>query len=145
MAMTLSVVLTRTLLGLGDLEINDHTNYYVAELGDLSVTWRRLTTSSPYVDGEVTTQRSRQNTTRQIVVEVLGADWGDAQANARALMDALGQDEFEMTITQNTEVTTFLCEASDFTWRQTKERWHANRGQVAFSLLAKPVPIAGLI
>jgi|LauGreDrversion4_2_1035121.scaffolds.fasta_scaffold436237_2 hypothetical protein len=143
--MDLSVTLSRTLLSLADLEINDHENYYIAELGDLSVAWRRVVTSSPYVDGEITTQRSRQNTNRQVTVEVLGTDWGNAQANARALIDALSQDEFEMTITQDTEVTTYLCEASDYVWKQAKERWHSTRGQLTFGLLSKPMPISGLI
>lgn len=145
MAMSLSVTLSRTLLGLGVLEINDHINYYVADLGDHAVSWRRITTSSPWVDGDVTVQRVRQNVTRQVNVEVLGADWGVTQVNARALIDALSQDEFEMTITQDTEVTTYLCEASDYVWRQAKERWHAKRGQMAFSLLTKPIPAAGVI
>lgn len=107
--MDLSVSLTRDLLGMpgSPLEINDHTNYYVSELGDNQVTWRRQTTSSPWVDGTVTTNRSKENITRSLSIEVLGDDWPGATANAKALIDTISQDNFIMTLNRTGGLVTY--------------------------------------
>jgi len=147
--MELSITLSRTLLGLPDLEINDHENYYVSELGDQSVTWRRQQASSPWVDGTVTTQRTKENVTRSISVEVLGSLWPYTIENAKALIDAVSQDSFILTIhfapmvTPVEDAVSYLCEASDYNWVQTKERWHAQRGILNINLIHKPNPLTG--
>ena len=98
--MELSVSLSRDLLDDTALEINDHFNFYVAEMGDSQISWRRQTTSSPWVDGTVTTHRSKENVTRSISIEVLGETWADATYNAKTLIDAISQDHFTMTVSQ---------------------------------------------
>jgi hypothetical protein len=96
--MDLSVSLSRTLLSLPDLDINDHTNYYIARIGDSQVNWRRQTVSSPWIDGTVTTHRSKENITRSMSVEVLGDTWQETKSNAKALIDAISQDNFVLTM-----------------------------------------------
>ena len=143
--MDLSILLSRDLLGLPEspLSINDHVNYYVSELGDSQVSWRRQTTSSPWVDGTVTTHRSKENITRNLSVEVLGATMADAASNAKTLIDAISQDYFDISIGIDDALTIYRCEASDYSWVQAKERWHASRGVLTISLIHKPNPQLG--
>ena len=143
--MDLSVTFSRTLLGLGDLEINDHIKYYVAEFGDQAITWRRQQVSSPWIDGTVTTQRSKENVTRSMSIEVLGDDWADTLSNAKDLIDAVSQDTFVLTSDMNSEIVSYICEASDYSWAQSKERWHAYRGILTVSLIHKPNPTTGIL
>lgn len=143
--MELSVTLSRDLLDDTALEINDHVNYYVAEMGDNQTSWRRQTTSSPWIDGTVTTQRSKENITRSMSVEVLGENWADTLNNAGNLIAAVSQDNFTLTINMYSTVVSYICEASDYSWTQSKERWHSNRGILTVSLIHKPNPISGII
>ncbi len=143
--MDLSVTFSRTLLGLGDLEINDHIKYYVAEFGDQSITWRRQQVSSPWVDGTVTSQRSKENVTRSMTIEVLGDNWADTLSNAKDLIDAVSQDTFVLTSDMNSEIVSYICEASDYSWAQSKERWHSYRGILTVSLIHKPNPTTGVL
>lgn len=143
--MDLSVTLSRDLLGDTALEINDHVNYYVAEMGDNQTSWRRQTTSSPWIDGTVTTQRSKENITRSMSIEVLGTNWADTLNNAGNLIAAVSQDNFTLTIDMYSTAVSYICEASDYSWTQSKERWHSNRGILTVSLIHKPNPISGII
>jgi hypothetical protein len=143
--MDLSVKLSRSLLSLADLEINDHLDYYVSDLGDTQVTWNKQTVRSPYVDGEITVQRSKQNVTRNMKVEVLGTNLADARANAKVLAQAVSQDTFTLTVDFGSDPTVYLCEASDYSWVESKERFHAGRGILAVTLIHKPTPVSGAI
>ena len=143
--MDLSVTLSRDLLDDTALEINDHVNYYVAEMGDNQTSWRRQTTSSPWIDGTVTTQRSKENITRSMSIEVLGTNWADTLNNAGNLIAAVSQDNFTLTIDMYSTAVSYICEASDYSWTQSKERWHSNRGILTVSLIHKPNPISGII
>lgn len=143
--MDLSVLITRTLLGLDPLEVNDHINYYVATSGDIQIQWNKQTVRSPWVDGEITVQRSRGNVNRQLEIEVLGSDWQNCLANAQALATALSQDSFTMSWEWDGEVVEYLCEASEYSWKATKERWHAGRGIMTTNLIHKPTPTAGVL
>ena len=143
--MDLSVTLSRDLLDDTALEINDHVNYYVAEMGDNQTSWRRQTTSSPWIDGTVTTQRSKENITRSMSIEVLGENWADTLNNAGNLIAAVSQDNFTLTIDMYSTIVSYICEASDYSWVQSKERWHANRGVLTVNLIHKPNPTSGII
>ena len=71
--LTLIALVSRDLLGLGALNINDHENYRVAPgfLGG-QVTWVRSTAASPYMDDEVTAE-NRQAVVVAVQPDVLGA------------------------------------------------------------------------
>jgi hypothetical protein len=147
--LTLIALVSRDLLGLGALNINDHENYRVAPgfLGG-QVTWVRSTAASPYMDDEVTVHRRRGKVTEPVVVEVLSGDAGTStkmQSNVNALVQAFSQDNFTLDVTVNGQKHTYSCEAADFQIAWTGPRLVAKQLQVAFQMPRAPVPIVGVV
>jgi hypothetical protein len=144
--LAMSVTLSRTLLGLGDLEINDHLNYAVGpQLLGGTVAWNRQKATSPFLDGEVTTQRSRQNVTEQVAVEVYAGDAAELKANTAALITAFCQDSFVLTVTLEGTFYVYQCEAADVTIAWVGARMMAHQGQVTFAVPRQPVPLLGAV
>ncbi len=143
--MIMSVKVTRTLLGKGDLELNDHYRYIVASISPGDSKWRRKTTSSPYLDGAVTTQRARDNSEMQILVDILSqyqAEMGSLKAD---LVEAFEQDSYTLTVVIDGYTTSWLCETADYRNDLQKERLHGGRQQIAFMVPRKPVATAGIL
>ena len=153
---SLSVILTRTLLGLSDLQINDNNLYRIAG-GDQflsgAVTWERESTKSPYVEGEFTTNRRRSSIQERIAVEVFRGDStgisGNAkfalEANVQKLIDAFTQDAFVMNIVVNKNTSWqqewhWACEAADYAVQFTGPRFVAQQAQAVFTVIRNPVP-----
>lgn len=142
----LSIVVSRTLLGLSPLEIAFGPVYYVApgSFGS-AVAWNRQQATSPWLDGAVTTQRSRQMVTEQLVVEVKGSTYATVRTAMTALIEALIQDNFTVTITVEGSETVWNCEAADYAEKWETARMVGHQGQVTCSLPRQPVPLAGVI
>lgn len=142
----LSVQLSRAALGLAPLEINDHVSYYVGpQLLGGQVQWTRQQASSPYLDGAVTTSRARQMVTEQIAVEVLGSTAVQVQARAVALVAAVLQDAFTLTLAADASTWSYTCEAADYQLVWSGPRLVARQLQVLLSLPRQPVPAAGVL
>lgn len=144
----MSVVVTRDSLGLADLQINDFINYYVgSEFLGAGVTWNRNQVSSPFLDGQVTTFRNRQNVSEPATVEVLADEPNLLQIAQNTLVQAFLQDFFNVLIVigTGTHKATYQiqCEAADYTVAWTGPRWLATQGQVKFTVPCQPVPIVG--
>lgn len=142
----LSVAVTRSLLGLADLDINDHESFYVAPntLG-AQLTYNRQQVGAPWCDGQVTVNRSKQNVSEPVVVEVLGDDNSEVFANMAALIAAFSQDSFTLKITVDGVVNNYRCEAADYqigAW--VTGRLAAEQAQVTFTVLRQPVAAAGV-
>ena len=142
----MSVLVSRTLLGLPALQINDHLNYKVAPqfLGG-NVQWNRTKVTSPFLDGEVTTQRTRQNVSEQVAVEIYAGSAAQLQTNTAALIAAFNQDSFTLTVTLDGTVYAYQCEAADAQTMWTGPRMMAHRGQVLFAVPRQPVPLIGAV
>ena len=140
----MSVLVSRTLLGLPALQINDHLNYKVAPqfLGG-NVQWNRTKVTSPFLDGEVTTQRTRQNVSEQIAVEIFAGSAAELQANTAALLAAFSQDSFVLTVTIAGTVYAYQCEAADAQTAWTGPRMMAHQGQVVFGVPRQPLALTG--
>lgn len=140
----LSVVVSRDLLGLAGLEINDHLAYYVGpQLLGGQVAWNRQQVTSPFIDGQVTTWRTRQNVTEQLGVEVLGDTPGELNANLAVLLAAFIQDSFHLAVAIGAQSFEYACEAADYQVGWTGPRWVACQLQVVFAMPRQPVPVAG--
>lgn len=144
--LTLSVLVSRTILGLSDLQINDHTNYFIApgSFGG-AVTWNRTQVQSPYIDGAVTVNRTRNMVNDAINVEVRGNDTAGVHTNLQALLNAFIQDNYTITVSVNGSSRQYACEAADYHAEWTGPRWVANQIQVALTVPRFPVPISGVI
>ena len=144
----LSVTVSRAPLGLAPLEIGggDGRFYLAAQFLGGAVQWNRQKVSSPFVDGEVTTQRSRQNVSETIGVEIRADTHLHLQAYTRELLTAFTQDSFTLTINVEGAVYAYACEAADYqlvTW--STPRMVAKQGQVMFTVPRMPVPLAGAV
>ncbi len=140
----MSVVCSRALLGLADLEINDHVSYYVAPafLGG-GVTWNRTSATSPFCDGAVTTYRTRGVVTEQIGVEVLGASAAALNGHLAVLLAAFTQDTFHLAVAIGDADWEYACEAADYQVAWSGPRLIARQLQVVFGVPRQPVPVAG--
>ena len=150
--LVLSVTISRALLGMDPLEINDQLAYKVAPgLMGGQVQWQRTTASSPYMDDDITVNRRRGRVTEPLLVEVFGRDEANPNASSPAilranldtLVRAMVQDSFEMKIVMDAQTYTYACEAADYGMQWTTPRFVARQLQVAFQIPRAPVPVSG--
>lgn len=144
--LTLSVALTRTLLSLADLDVNDHVNYYLSMHTPAMIAYQRNQVSSAYVDDDFTVNRRRGKVTDEVVWEVLsGAADTSAQmwTNMGALIAALKQDSFHLSVTADSHTITWGCEAADYQVVWSGPRLIAKQAQLHVQLPRSPVPLAG--
>lgn len=137
---------TRTSLALADLNLNDHTAYYPS--GDIfgsTVSWRRTTVKSPFVESEFTTNRVRNLVEDKFAVNVIGADQVTMANNITTLINAFSQDNFNLTVQLDAQPYTYACEASDYTMDWQIGRMHSLQTEIKFALRRSPVPINGPI
>ena len=140
----MSVTITRSSLGLLDLDINDHLNYIVAgpEFLGGQMSWERNQVSSPFVDGDFTVNRRRQNVTENVVIEIMAGSGLELQVNTRVLTQAFSQDEFYMKVEINKATSIYRCEAADYKLVTSGPRFVANQIQCVFSVPRRPIPTA---
>lgn len=141
---TVSCSVTRTSLALADLNLNDHVAYYPS--GDIfgaTITWRRTTVKSPFVESEFTTNRVRNLVEDKFAVNVLGADQVTMANNITTLINAFSQDTFNLTVQLDSQPYTYACEASDYSMDWQIGRMHSLQTEVKFNLRRSPVPING--
>jgi hypothetical protein len=156
--LVMSATISRTLLNLSPLQINDGVVYRVSSESFLSgqMQWTRNQISSIYIDGAVTVARSRQIMNENFAVEVAGfnpANIGAGvsqvyfQANMAALIAAMSQDSFTLDllvgVNPDTVHYTYTGEAADVQVAWTTPRFAAMRGLVTFTMPRQPVPMAG--
>lgn len=140
----LSVSVTRPQLGLPDLALNDHFNYFISPtfLGGM-VQWNRSTVTSPFLDGGVTTYRTRQMVQEQIALEVMGETLAEMWDNVRAAIDAFTQDQYNLALAIGSEVHQFMCEAADYQFNWNGPRILAQQVQLVLSVPRQPVAVQG--
>ena len=143
----LSVLVSRTALGLDPLEINDYENFYISgeQLMGGSLTWNRTKVTGPWDDGDVTTQRQLQTVQEPVGVEVLGGDIDELMANEQELTDAFFQGSFTITVTiKGTVYAQYQCEADDLLAAWSGPRLIENQVLRVFTVPRQPVPLAGV-
>lgn len=152
---TLSALVTRTQLGLSDLQINDNLNYRISGADQFmqgTVIWERDSTKSPYVEGEFTTNRRRSNVQERLGVEVFKGDSAGIsgqgkfalEANIQQLIQAFTQDAFVINATANSGTTWqqewhWACEAADYAVTITGPRLASQQALVVFTVIRNPV------
>lgn len=137
----LAVTVSRDLLGLPTLDLNDHVSFYIAP-GTLGapMAWQRQQVGAPWVDGLVTVNRTRGMVSEPVVVEVLGDDTAEMFTNQATLIAAFSQDSFTLAVTVNGVANTYRCEAADYqigSW--VSGRLASIQGQITFTMPRQPV------
>lgn len=140
---TLSCTITRTALSLATLELNDHTNFYLAPSTPGPVTWSRMTASSPFVDSDFTIARKRNKVTEEMVLEVRGANAAGVQTNLGLLIAAFSQGSYTLTTTFNGTSYAWSCDAADYQVEWSGPRVVANQVVFRAQVPRSPVPLIG--
>lgn len=141
---TITATVSRTSLALADLNINDHVNYILsAQFLGAGVTYRRQQVRSPYTEGAVTVNRTRDVIQDQVSIDVLASNYTTFQANIATLQAAFAQDVFTLTVTTNGVPWAWTCEASDYKMDWSVPRIMGLYGQVQYTILRQPIPISG--
>ncbi len=143
--LTVAASVTRDDLGLGTLNINDHSNYILTStiLGG-TVAWQKNQVSSPYVDGDITITRRRPTVMEPFEVHVYGTSGGSLMTNASTLITAFSQDSFSLSIAINSATRQYECEAADYTIEYAHTKFSVNMCTVRFQLPRSPVPTVGI-
>lgn len=142
---TLVVHVSRAVLGLVDLDINDHERFYVAPgTFGAQLSYNRQQIGSPWTDGQVTVNRSKQMVQEPVVVEVLGDTFAEMFANIAELLAAFTQDHYQIktTVGSGNQIR-YSCEAADYqigAW--VSGRLASQQAQVTFTVPRQPVPAA---
>lgn len=144
-----AVIISRDDLGLADLDLNDHVNYYISNQNFLgqTVTFNRNQISSPFIDGQITTFRNMQSIQDQLTLEVLSSD-GSYLAlmnNVRAAVAAFLQDSYTLTFEYGVSARTvkYQCEAADYTIDYDNQRWIAPQINATFAFYRQPIALVG--
>lgn len=145
LTLTTSASITRTLLGLDELNLNDHVNYSLAAgiMGG-QVTWERNEVSSPWVDGELTVSRRKRNVQENIVVNVYGASYAGLQARMQSLIAAFTQDNFAIYFGISGMGRGYKCFAADYQVSWDTARMKALNVPITFMVPRLPNPISGV-
>lgn len=139
-----TVKISRTQLGLADLDLMDHLNYITSgTFMGAGVTYRRQQIRSPYVEGATTVNRVRDQVQDQIAIDVLADTQAHFQTNIATLQNAFAQDTFVLTMTLDTVVWAWQCEASDYQMDWSIPRIHGLYGQIKYTLLRQPILVTG--
>jgi hypothetical protein len=136
---------TRSQLGLANLSINDHSTYAIAGPAIMTggVSWDRKQVNAPWVDGDITVARRRQNVQEALNVYVTGSSTSNMMGNVRTLRDAFIQDRYTLQITVGSEQQAWDCEAADYSVLYDTAHVHALLVVVTFQIPRKPVPLVG--
>lgn len=141
----LSLLVTRDLLGLPSLELNDHVKFVVgANLLGSQVSWERQTATSPWVEGEVTVNRRRGLVRENVEVWVLGDTYATMQTNLTELIAAFSQDRFSLQLTLGSApAQSWFAETSDYQVQFNNVSIVGQKMLVRFQVPRQPVPAAG--
>lgn len=140
----LSAKISRSLLGLQPLELNDHVDYYIgAQFFGGSMNWTRSQIGSPWINGLVTTSRVKGMVTEPCQFEVLGDDNEEINEKMAIISRAFFQSDFTITLQLGNATLQYQCEAADRTVLWTGPRIITPQGQVTFSVPRQPDPLQG--
>lgn len=139
----LSCSITRSSLSLADMDLNDHLNYYLAgdALAEVAQAWSRNQLRSPFVDGAVTTYRTREMINVPLVLEVLGDTLAGMKANMLAAIQAFSQDAFNIAWAAGGASYQFEAEASDHSQLYSVARLAAHQAQLRLTVPCQPVDL----
>jgi hypothetical protein len=141
----ISASVSRELLGLAPLLINEHITYYAAPqfLGG-QVQWSRTTAGSPWLNGTRTTSRVLEMVTEQLTIEVKAPTTLESQVAMATLIAAFQQDSYTLTVEVDGEaIYSYLCESADYQVVWMGPRLVSKQGQATFSVPRQPVPLQG--
>lgn len=142
--LSLNAKVTRTELGLGDLNINGSPYRIVGStIFGGTQGWDRHTVSSPFVDGDVVVRQRRTNVTEQLGIYVSGTDTANMFTNIRDLIWAFTQIRYTLQINIGNSVNQWDCMTADYSVLVDTPHMVAKYGVVTFNIPRRPGALAG--
>lgn len=144
--LTVAASVTRTELQLGDLNIDDGTSFTLAQgLRIGSVTWRRETVQSPFVEGRIPVHEVKDAAESTVVVYVHGTSNAILNQNVGTLLDAFTkQYTYDLKLTVNSVNYQWVCERADYEVAFATAALNALLVPVSLSFHRKPTPFVGV-
>lgn len=142
---TYAATLTRTELGLGTLNIHDGTTYFVRSVDPGRVPIEREEAKSPLVKGSIDIGSVERDAILTGLIQVRGATHAAVRSNISALLSALRQNEYTLTVTIDGTSYAWTCKKAeagladgmDFAFR------HRLYAHVEFTAKRSPIASAG--
>lgn len=110
----IAVAVDVALSGGGTLSLEDPDNgYEIVSIGPGARTWRRDVIEGRYTHGRALMNAVLDVRTMPIVVRVLGTPWTQVRSRAQAMIDAVSERAWLLTVTIEGVADTYLCEPAD--------------------------------
>lgn len=113
--LTISATVTRTELSLGDLQLNDGTNFTLTRDGFTpgSKSFRKETVDSPLVAGRYLLHAVADVVVSELKIRCSSTTDAGLAANVTAVVNAFSQFQYTVTVTINGVAWQYLCECAD--------------------------------
>jgi hypothetical protein len=144
--LAVTAVVTRTELGLENLDINDNLNYQLGRALRIgSVTWRRESVTSPYVHGRIPVHEVKDAAESSLVVHCFGETSAAAMTNLGVLLEAFtGQWDYSIALNVDGVNYQWRCERADYEVGFITETILAKLIPVSFTFHRHPIPLQGV-
>lgn len=142
--LSLSVVIARS--GADDLEVNDPDNGFLVAKGVQieDVVMRRGEIESPFVPGTYYSYQVQDQTNLSMGVQVSAGDHLTIHQRINTLLNAVKQDEFEITFTLEGQSSVWTCYRANYAVSMRNEGWNARKVLVGLDIPRNPIPVSGV-
>jgi hypothetical protein len=144
--LSVAAVVTRTRLGLGNLDIDDGAKFILGRAIRVgAVTWRREAVESPYVHGRIPVLEVMGAAESSIEVYALGSSHASLNSNLGELIAAFTK-QYDYDLVLNVEGVThqWRCERADYEVGFVTETLLARVVPVKLTFHRHPIPIQGV-
>lgn len=145
--LNITAEVTRTELGLGNLDLNDDVNFRFGrgvEVGRL--TWRKDVVTSPYVHGRFPVREVKDAVESKITVYVIAPDHATLSTNVGVLIGAFTEQyEYNLQIVVEGQTYAWRCERADYEVAFATETFNALFVPVSLAFYRSPIQVAGVI
>jgi hypothetical protein len=147
--LAITSTISRTELALPALSLNDHTTYTLIGIGPGAVTWKRQYASSVFVHGDVLVNAVKGHGNLPMMVRVKGTTQAAVDTNLAALLRALDQFSYQLSITIAGVTWTWNCDLADYSVDDGGEfsKFYklAKQTIVTAQIPRNPIPVAGSV
>lgn len=128
-----------------ELDLNDGVKFIFAKgLRIGTVTWRRETVNSPFVEGRVPVHEIKDAAESTVIVYCLGATHAALNNNIAELLEAFTEQyTYELRMTVGGVNHRWACERADYEVAFATETLNALFVPVSLTMHRKPTPVAG--
>lgn len=130
------------------VDLNDTLNYKVAGGGtrdNAATSWRRITATSPVLEGQYQVHAVRETVSEQLDVYVYSDDHVDLNTKLNALLELFSQFSYQIRFTFENATETWTCWTADWTLTRNQVFSHNKMAFVSFSVPRQPAVSYGVV